>query len=289
MLRKYDLVILSGWIDKYCKAAIAFHFLFKAKLCAFSDHPVADGLKWWKNLLLHLLLFRNIDFFLCATQSTIKFFHKYHHISLNKLKLFPYAHKSINNESEQGNNTERINALTKGDKINLFIANRFIARKGYDVVFKAFEKLKDNGLLDRFRIVIAGNGELLSTYEQKFHDLSPNICFKGWIENNTYEDLLHNCDIYLHASLFEPFGIPPLDALSEGKLLISSDGVQSVNGVFKNGEEAFIYPANDADALAGILMSLNKAKIYEIGEKGRQALLKNYNKELLIESVNACL
>ena len=47
---------------------------------------------------------------------------------------------------------------------------------------------------------------------KKFNNLQSNIKLLGWIEfddeYNQNNPLNDNCDIYLHSSYFEPYGIP---------------------------------------------------------------------------------
>ena len=44
---------------------------------------------------------------------------------------------------------------------------------------------------------------------------------KGWVEYAEYLDILAANDVFIHASLHEPFGIPPMDAMRYGKLVIA--------------------------------------------------------------------
>ena len=56
-------------------------------------------------------------------------------------------------------------------------------------------------------------------------------------------------DIFIHTSLQEPFGIPPIDAMSHGKLLISSDNVYSSLDRVIDGFNGYLYRKNSAEDL----------------------------------------
>lgn len=138
-------------------------------------------------------------------------------------------------------NSLRIRKLRNKEKINIFIANNFVERKGYSILMEAFTLLKQNNLIDKFNIVIAGTGVLFEKYSKEFMNLSSNIILLGWIEQEEYLFNMNNCDVYIHASLFEPFGIPPLDAMARGKLLIVSDGVKSTDRIIEDSINGYVY------------------------------------------------
>ena len=89
--------------------------------------------------------------------------------------------------------------------------------------------------------------------------------------------------MFIHASTFEPFGIPPIDAMKYGKLVIASDGVKSISDIIVNGENGFMFHAGNSEELAQMLMQVIHLKegVYEIGRKGKCDICRIYNNSFL--------
>lgn len=111
----------------------------------------------------------------------------------------------------------------------------------------------------------------------------------GWVEPTEYTRLMSQTDVYIHASLEEPFGIPPLDAMYKKKVVIVSDGVKSTDRIIDNGVNGFIYKSNDAEQLATILMSLKKDDFPSIGEAAHKTVVQHYSISRNIDSLKECL
>lgn len=93
----------------------------------------------------------------------------------------------------------------------------------------------------------------------------------------------------IHASLEEPFGIPPLDAMASEKVVIVSDGVKSTDRLIENGVNGYIYPAEDSDRLCEILSNLNKIDFARIGEQARKDVISKYDLSANMKSIEECL
>jgi glycosyltransferase involved in cell wall biosynthesis len=208
----------------------------RTKTGFFSDHPDDNKNSFLKKLIKTLII-KSADYLFVTSESAQKYFTANFNISKGKIKIFPYAH---NYDFEYQPNNQN-------DKIKIFIANRFIERKGHHIVLESFRLLREKMLLDSFDIVIAGGGEQYKFYKDKYLKLSEFINVYEWIENDEYISHLKSSNIYLHASIFEPFGIPPLDAMQLGKVVIVSDGVKSLNTFLNRSKGLMIYPANEAN------------------------------------------
>lgn len=60
-------------------------------------------------------------------------------------------------------------------------------------------------------------------YEEDLHDLPENVKLLGFVSDEDACALMKNCKAFLFPSLYEGFGIPPLEALAQGTDVISSN------------------------------------------------------------------
>ncbi len=292
LLRKlsgYNYVILNGWRN-YINILLAF-FLGK-KVCFMSDYPEEKNRTSFKEFVKKYLL-HHTKALLAMSEATKKYYEDKYICCKNKTFVFPYTYSPIDNisELEDYNQTRRCKLIKQDANIKLFISTRFIERKGYGIVLQAFKELKKKDYLNKYDIVIAGNGPLYNQYRAEFTRLSMRIRFVGWIEMDDYKRFMSQCDVFLHPSLLEPFGIPPLDAMIRGKLYIGSDHVMSTATYIKNGDNGFQYPAQDSFALASILEEVlkNKHRIYEIGEKGKECVMRYYSETNICNGLRQAL
>lgn len=247
-----DFVVLP-WAQRESLIIALWLWLCRRRFAFYLDHPDPNSTKatgvvrMAKRLLMGLA-----TCMFPACQTCAEYLQKTYSLSTDKMRVFPYTH-SERPQEQDAINAARIRALRQGCRPRLLIASRFVERKGYGVVLEAFQLLKKEGRLDQLDITIAGSGELYGTYKAALSALAPHITFCGWVENQEYERLLSQTDIYLHPSLFEPFGIPPLDAMERGKMLIASEGVKSTD-IFTDCKGVILYPARDAKALTDALI-----------------------------------
>lgn len=289
LFSKADLIIFAwGSINNYIMAFILY--LLRVKFVFYMDHPdfETSKTKGVVGCIKRLMLNLSTAVF-PASYSCADYISKIYNIRRDKIYLFPYTHSKPSSQVEEYNNNRK-KALASGDKPCLLIASRFIERKGYSIVLKAFKELKNLNILDSFDIVILGNGEKYEYYKKELMSLSKQIKFMGWVENDDYENILLNCDIYLHPSLFEPFGIPPLDAMVRNKFLIVSDGVKSTD-IFKkiSCKGVWVYQSFDAKELSRLLVKIlqNKDSIYNYAEHNYELCEKYYSIDINYQSIIA--
>jgi glycosyltransferase involved in cell wall biosynthesis len=98
-------------------------------------------------------------------------------------------------------------------------------RKNLLTLVRAFDELTRRTSLVRPQLVIAGKKgwlteELYALVEES--GLSPRILFTGYISDEDLAALYSSCRVCVYPSLYEGFGLPPLEAMSCGAPVITS-------------------------------------------------------------------
>lgn len=290
LVMESDFVVVGGWASWDCIKLILLSRFFLKKVAVFSDCPMnvdTHSAKYW---FKRLFLFNLINYIFCATTSTRTVYSEQYKVDKSRLFFFPYAVDFPGKSRMDPINLKRKEALREtGSLPRILVSNSFYGRKGYEVLLAAFRELEAERLLDNFEITLAGAGEEFDHYRNLFNDLSPRIAFPGWLEYDRYIREMENTDIYIHPSLFEPFGIPPIEAMARGKLCIVSDGVQSTSMLMVNGKNGYVYPASDAGQLAGIIKNLIIEDIYEIGKNASEKVTELYSYNNYSSVLHDCL
>ncbi|MBS4034985.1 MAG: glycosyltransferase family 4 protein [Ignavibacterium sp.] len=241
-----DQIILGGiYLKQLIFLLILSLCLFK-KVALFSDVPEKKKRNWVLNIFKYIL-FRFFNLFLVSGNEGIIHYNVNYKIPLKRIIYFPYAWNEHNTESP--NFQER--------PLRVFISNRFLERKGYDTLYNVFVELINKKTISDFTFKIAGDGPLFIEYSNKFKDLvDVKYHLLGWIDYDKYLNELNNCHILFNPSKFEPFGIPILDALSRGKIVISTNMVMSANDFIQDQKNGFLFNVDDRDSIIKIFIHI---------------------------------
>ena len=115
------------------------------------------------------------------------------------------------------------------------------------ILIEAYRELINKGEID-IDLVLAGRkgwkiDNLLEGLEQ---NVVERIHFTGFIDDNDLPVVYKNASIFIFPSIYEGFGIPPLEAMSMGTIVISSDST-SLPEVL--GKAAVYFKNNDKEDL----------------------------------------
>ncbi len=130
-------------------------------------------------------------------------------------------------------------------------------RKNVITLIRAFKQLKKRGFKN-YKLVVAGDKGWL--YKQIFKEIKScnmmkEILFLGCVKD---EDLpmLYNCaDIFIYPSLYEGFGLPPLEAMACGIPVITSN-TSSLPEVIDNA--GIMVDPNDVNSLCEAMYNVLK-------------------------------
>jgi len=281
-----DFIIITGW---HTYMHLLLMFLAKCtgkKYALWIDISMAQKTyfktvrnRWLLKMSPYLFITGRVGFKLIQTE---------YGITANKMRDFPYLTAEFDEHTIKEINNRRRNLISSGNPIKLLISNRFIDRKGYNIILEVFQMFSSS--INQYEITILGTGPQFEFYEKQIKKINSNIRLSGWVEYQQYLEYLMECDIFLHASLDEPFGIPPMDAMACGKLVIGSSGVISCIDRISNGIDGFIYDKNNPKQLKEILefAANSRSEIYKMGDKA-YSTAKSYTSHYNIDCINQIL
>jgi glycosyltransferase involved in cell wall biosynthesis len=168
-------------------------------------------------------------------------------------------------------------------------------RKNVVTLMKAFRKLMEKGF-DGYKLVIAGDKGWL--YEEIFKevdrsDLKHEILFLGVVRDADLP-MLYNCaDMFVYPSLYEGFGLPPLEAMACGIPVITSNtsslpevignaGIMVDPGDVNSLSEAMYNVLEDKELRSQMSKNgLKRAKLFS-WEKAAKEILEIYDEALSV-------
>ena len=164
---------------------------------------------------------------------------------------------------------ERI-GIEPGDVAVVFSA-KLVARKDPMTLLRAVAAMRNR---DRTAIVFLGHGELREDLERFANEHRLRAHFAGFINQVDLPKHYAMCDVFVLPSVYEPRGAVINEAMACGLPVVVTDRCGSIGDIVLEGENAFIYPAGDAIALAHALDRLaeDPALREQMGRRSREII-----------------
>ena len=145
-------------------------------------------------------------------------------------------------------------ASRTGRPRRLLCVARYIPEKGYDLLWKAFEDLYDEGF-NNWKLWCAGTG--IKYDERKEH---PGIRHLGFVQPAEMNYLVSNTDIFVLPSYFEPWGMVVQEFAAAGFPMVLSSAVGAGSAFLKPGENGLVFKNGD---LADLKQKLRTAMSWD--------------------------
>jgi glycosyltransferase involved in cell wall biosynthesis len=131
---------------------------------------------------------------------------------------------------------------------------RLTPEKNLKTLITAFKKFSSI-VNSPCKLIIVGDGELMSELKQLTSMLGvrQNVEFTGF--KREVREYLSTFDVFVLPSKIEGTPISLLEAMAAGKAIICSN-IPSINQIVDDGQNAFLFDADDADQLTSILLKL---------------------------------
>jgi phosphatidylinositol alpha-mannosyltransferase len=154
----------------------------------------------------------------------------------------------------------------------LLFIGRLEPRKGVMHALGAFRNIKKK--IPNLKMIIAGDGDEMNISKEyiKVNQLK-DIELYGFVSEETKQELLNSCDIFLAPSLYgESFGIVLLEAMSAG-MPITGYANEGYLTVLNNFQKTYFAPPGDLQELVGKI-----EKLINIKSEIRQTLIESGKK-----------
>ncbi|MCR5599022.1 MAG: glycosyltransferase family 4 protein, partial [Lachnospiraceae bacterium] len=157
-------------------------------------------------------------------------------------------------------------------------------RKNIRCVFNAYAKLDSNA--DVPKLAVAGRkgwmvDKELATVREK---LSDRICVTGFIDEADLKAVYSHASVFVDASVYEGFGMPPLEALSNGVRHVLVSDIPAHREVL--GDDAVYFRSGDENELAAKMAEMCRDNTER---RSMPSCLKKYSWKKSAESVYAAI
>lgn len=229
-ISNYDVVILHGvWNFLIIRSALTV-IKYRKKLAIWphgsllpQDLKKKAVLKFILGKFLVSRLIRNAHA-LCLTSSN-----EYNDVNtfgvsnvIKKILPLPVTLENVDTDKTSKNLAER-----NDETFNFIFVGRIDYKKGLDLFIEAFSNCLKN--YPHIRLNIWGSGSL--TYlnyikgKVKLYNLENVVTFCGFLNGNDKYKVFNDSDCFILTSMFENFGITPIEALQAGTPVLVSDKV----------------------------------------------------------------
>jgi glycosyltransferase involved in cell wall biosynthesis len=139
------------------------------------------------------------------------------------------------------------------DPMLIVFSAKLVERKDPMTLLRAFELMHHR---DRAELLFVGDGVLRPELERYARERGLRVHFAGFVNQRELPKEYGMSDVFVLPSLVEPRGAVINEAMACGLPVIVTDRCGSIGDIVQEGDNAFIYPAGDAAALASRLDAL---------------------------------
>ena len=125
-------------------------------------------------------------------------------------------------------------------------------RKNLDTLIEAFSRLRRDSLITEKLVIVGRKGWLYDNLFARIKelDLEQEVLFTGFVPDEELPNLYDGARVFAYLSLFEGFGLPPLEAMACGVPVITSNTTSLPEVV---GDAGISVPPRDVEGVAAAL------------------------------------
>lgn len=260
---RYDAVWVHGYSTSTALQAILAARLLKIPTLIRTDSTLFDRPRSKPKQALKALFFRMLEGSISAVLSVGDANSDYwrHHLG-EEVPIFPLYY-SVDNDFFQQQCREasagredlrRELGLDPGRPVILF-ASKLQKRKRCGDLLEAFLKVTSRQTIQPPPyLLIVGDGEERAALEERAQAAGPGaVRFLGFQNQTALPRFFDLCDVFVLASVHEPWGLVINEVMNAGKPIIVSDEVGCQRDLVEDGVNGLVVRARDVDGLANCL------------------------------------
>jgi glycosyltransferase involved in cell wall biosynthesis len=195
---------------------------------------------------------------------------RFYHLPIDKIEVIPNGVNLSYPPNENRNEVE------KDDHTILFVG-RLIWRKGVKFLIDAMPQILAE--YPKSKLFLVGDGMQRGSLERGVKELriENSVLFLGKVSNETLFSLYQKADVYVQPSLYEPFGISILEAMSWGKPIVGTY-TGGTPELIKNGNEGILVEPGNSLQLAKAVLDILPNSMFrkKLGENARRKVLREF-------------
>ena len=235
-----------GIINSPCPVVVTVHDLITIK------HPLLRSTKVEYYIYKYILssLLKRAAAIITVSESTKKDLIKYFKLSNGLINIIynGYNQSTFHAEYEENSDLDILNKYKVKPGYILFVGY-ITPKKNLDTLLSALALLKKQGKLNCKLVIVGSKGYRYSLIKNKIIELQlqENIVELGFVPDNELSAIYRNTSVFVYPSIYEGFGLPPLEAMACGCPVITSN-TSSLPEVV--GDAGIMVDPYDVDGLA---------------------------------------
>jgi glycosyltransferase involved in cell wall biosynthesis len=157
----------------------------------------------------------------------------------------------------------------RAERVFLF-SGSVIARKGVDLLAKAFVRLANE--FDHVRLRIVGDGELRHSLAQTLGPVNDKVEFVGFKEWNELPSEYARADVLCVPSRYDGWGLVVPEGLASGLPVIATDRMGAALEFLETGRNGWLIGAGDEEALVRAMREAALRRLDEMGQRARESV-----------------
>ncbi|KOX92732.1 group 1 glycosyl transferase [Haloarcula rubripromontorii] len=151
-------------------------------------------------------------------------------------------------------------------------------RKGYDILFEALDRIRQE--YPDVHLNVFGDGPLEDDLHEQVKrlDLERNVTFHGYVDQSIVREHLSRARVFIHPSRSESFSLVRLEAMSTGCPVVVTD-ISGAREMVRDGEEGFVVPIESpgpiADAVTTLLSDYELTR--QVSRQARDRIEEKYD------------
>jgi glycosyltransferase involved in cell wall biosynthesis len=163
------------------------------------------------------------------------------------------------------------------DRKRLLYCGRLVRVKRVDVILQAFARIAS--ARPQWDLVIAGDGPLRKELEKRFPPILKNrVKWLGFLQFEQIVLSYHACDVLVHASEFEPWGLVINEAVACGLPVIATSVVGAAVELVQHQRNGMIVPPRNIEAMSDAMWQITAGDRYRDMQQHSSELLEAWRK-----------